>query len=111
MKINSKINKRVNESMAECHKVLVNAIIELLKQIGTEVGQDVLFRKTLFLFQSFNNTTETKIADRIAYCEREGGTSYFIISMGSDCTASDAYMNLSNLKLIYDEVRKIVLSE
>ena len=111
MKINSKINKRVNESVAECHKVLVDAIIELLKQIGAKDGQDVLFRKILFLYESFNNTTETKLADRIAYCKREGHTPYIIISMGSDCTASDAYLSLSSLELIYNEVRKIVLSE
>ena len=34
MKINPKINKRVNDSVAECRKVIVNATIELMKEIA-----------------------------------------------------------------------------
>ena len=108
MKINSKINKRVNESVAECRKVIVEATINLLKSIGAESGQDVTFSKTLFLFQHKENTTETIIADRIAWCDGRGDKSFYMLEMNGNMHTSDMMLSLSSLMIIYKEVKKIV---
>ena len=52
MKVNPKITKQVNDSVAECHEMIKNAIVILLKQIGAGNGDVVVFNRILFLFQS-----------------------------------------------------------
>ena len=108
MKINPKINERVNNSVAECRKVLVDATIELLKSIGAETGQDVLFTKTLFLFQHKGNTTETVVCDRISFGPKEE-IPFLIVSMGeAGMVKSSIFMPISTLQAIYEEVREVV---
>ncbi len=109
MKINPKINKRVNDSVAECRKVLTDATIELLKKIA-EPGQDVLFDRTLIIHQKNKDFSETFIVDRIAYSGGRGDSEFYIISMedGDEFCKSDIMLSLSNLQVIYEEVRKII---
>ena len=109
MKINTKINTRVNESVAECRKVLVDATIELLKSIGAETGQDVVFKKMLFLFQHKENTTETIVCDRIMICHEKSAHQYYFVSLDDNkaCQTSDM-LSLSTLQIIYEEVRNLV---
>ena len=107
MKINSKINKRVNESVADCRRVLTEATIELLKQIGAESGQDVMFGKVLIMHHFKGGNSETALADRIAYMEGHGDN-YIITTLGNDHPASSFFMSLDNLQTIYNEVRNIV---
>lgn len=109
MKINSKINKRVNESVAECRKVLTDAIIELLKSIGAENGQDVSFGKMLFMYQSKGNTTETIICNMIAYEDRCSNP-YLIVRQG-DSYHSSYFMSIDSLLVIFDAVKAVVRSE
>lgn len=109
MKINSKINKRVNESVAECRRVITEATIELLKSIGAENGQDAYLGKTLFLFQNKGNTTETIICDMIAYEDRCSNP-YLIVRHG-DTYHSSLFLSIDNLLVIYDSVRAVVRSE
>lgn len=109
MKINPKINKRVNESVAECRKVLVDAIIELLKSIGAERGEEVSLGKMLFMFQSKGNTTETIICDMIAYEDRCSNP-YLIVSQGDSCHSS-SFLSIDSLLLIFDAVKAVVRSE
>lgn len=109
MKINPKINKRVNDSVAECRKVLINTTIELLKKIA-EPGQDVLFDRTLIIHQTNKDFSETFIADRIAYSIGRSDSEFYIISMEDEdeFCKSDIMLSLSNLQVIYEEVRKII---
>ena len=109
MKINPKINKRVNESVAECRKVLTDAIIELLKSIGVENRQDVSLGKMLFMYQSKGNTTETIICDMIAYEDRCCNP-YLIVSQGDSCHSSD-FLAIDRLLVIFDAVKAVVRSE
>lgn len=109
MKINPKINKRVNESVAECRKVLVDAIIELLKSIGAERGEEVSLGKMLFMFQSKDNTTETIICDMIAYEDRCSNP-YLIVSQDDSCHSSP-FLSIDSLLLIFDTVKAVVRSE
>ena len=112
MKIKPSVNKNVTAAVKNCREVLVSETIGLLKQIGAEQGQDVLFRKMLFLYQHKGNTTETIICDRIAYCGvGRNGNGYYMVSMGKDeyvAPASDLFLSLSSLQIIYDEVRRVV---
>lgn len=110
MKIYAKINKRVNESVAECRKVIVEATIELMRKIA-EPGQDVVFNKILIMHQRNSaNTTETLLADRIAYMDGRDGNSYYVFRMG-DKYGSNIFVSLDNLMLIYNEVKKVVEAE
>ena len=108
MKINPKINKQVNDSVAECRKVIVEATISLLKSIGAESGQDVMFPKTLFLFQHKENTTETIVADRIAWCDGRGDKSFYMLEMDGKMNTSDMMLSLSSLMIVYKEVKEVV---
>lgn len=109
MKINPKINKRVNESVAECRKVLTDAIIELLKSIGVENRQDVSLGKMLFMYQSKGNTTETIICDMIAYEDRCCNP-YLIVSQDDSCHSS-YFLSIDSLLVIFDAVKAVVRSE
>jgi hypothetical protein len=111
MKINPKINKQVAESVAECRKVIIGATIELLKSIGADSGQDVTFKKTLFLFQHNGNTTETIIADRIMWCDGRGDKPFYMLEMDGSMHKSDMMLSLSNLMTVYKEVRNVVRAE
>lgn len=111
MKIKPSVNKNVTEAVKNCREVLVNETIGLLKQLRAEPGQDVLFKKALFLYQHKDNTTETVVCDRIAYAGREGSESYYIVSMGSDeyvPPKSDMFLTIDSLRTIYEEVRCVV---
>lgn len=111
MKIKTSIGKNVSAAVANCREVLVNETIGLLKQMRAEPGQDVLFKKALFLYQHKDNTTETVVCDRIAYAGREGSESYYIVSMGSDeyvPPRSDMFLSLDSLQAVYGEVRRVV---
>jgi len=107
MKINPKINKRVNESVADCRKVLTNATIDLLKMIA-EQGQDVVFGKILIMHHFKGGNSETWLADRIAYASGKNGNDFFITALGDDYPASSAFISLDNMQIIYDEVRRII---
>ena len=114
MKIKPSVNKNVTAAVKNCREVLVAETIGLLKQIGAEQGQDVLFRKMLFLYQHKGNTTETILCDRIAYVENRSGNGYYMVSMGKDeyvAPVSDLFLSLSSLQIIYDEVRRVVREE
>ena len=109
MRINAKMNKQVNESVADCRKVITEATIELLKKIA-KPGQDVFFDRTLILYQTKANVSETILFNNIAYADGRGGREFYIVSMGDDnrFCKSDVMLSLSNLMAIYDEVRALV---
>lgn len=110
-KIKQSINQNVMAAVSNCREVLVNETVNLLKVIGAEQGQDVVFRKVLFLYQHKGNTTETIICDRISYAGREGSTPYYVVSMGMDVyysPVSNTFLSLSSLQAIYDEVKRVV---
>ena len=109
MKINSKINKRVNESVAECRRVITEATIELLKSIGAEDGQETSFENTLILFQSKGNTTETIVCNMITYNEICSNP-YLIVRQG-DSYHSSYFLSIGSLFAIYDSVRAVVRSK
>ena len=111
MKINPKINKRVNESMAECRKVLTEATIELLKTLKAKDSQGVVFGRVLILFQSNGNVSTTILADRIAYLDGRGDNPFYIVFMGDTGTASSLTLSISNMQIIYNEVRRVVREE
>lgn len=111
MKINPKYSKRVNEAAANYRKVLVEQTIELLKLIGARIGQDVMLKRTLILFENNGKTTETKLVNTVSYMEHEGSDSYLILTMGERHLASSLYLSLSNLQLVYNEVHKVVSAE
>lgn len=112
MKIKSEINKRVNNAVSECRKCIIEATIELLKKIGAEVGDDVLFKKMLIMFQTKpDGTSETIVCDRITYNKRDGSDGYLMVSMGADGDVpyySSHFMSLSNLQIIFGEVKRVV---
>lgn len=111
MKIKPSVNKNVTAALKNCREVLVSETIGLLKQIGVEQGQDVLFERALFLYQHKGNTTETIVCDRIAYVESRGGNGYYLVSMGKDeyvAPASDTFMTIDSLRAVYEEVRRVV---
>lgn len=111
MKIKPSVNKNVTEAVKNCREVLVSETIGLLKQIGAEQGQDVLFRRALFLYQHKGNTSETIVCDRISYVENRSGNGYYMVSMGKDeyvAPVSDMFMTIDSLRAVYEEVRRVV---
>ena len=108
MKINAKINKQVNESVANCRKVFEESTIEMLKMLGAKPTEEVKFFRTMILFQQDGKKSATLLADRIYYCEREGCTPFYMISMEKDHYTTSSFLSLSNLFLIYKEVRALV---
>ena len=111
MLINPRIRKQVNESVAECRKCIVNATIELLKQLGAESDSEVVFRHVLFLHQFKYRTSETRPADRICFSERKNCDSYYLTYFGDDYPASSHFLTIDNLLLIYEEVKRLVRAE
>ena len=111
MKINSKINKRVNESVAECRKAITESTIELLKKLGAEVGQDVVFRHTLILHNFKNETSETILADRIAYMDSRNGSQFYVTQFNDEYWGSSYFLSIDNMLRIYNEVKRLVRSE
>ena len=112
MKINSKINKRVNESVAECRKEITLSTIELLKQLGAEEGQDVVFRHTLILHNFKQGTSETILADRIAYMmDNRNGGHFYVTQFNDEYWGSSFFLSIDNMLRIYDEVKAVVRSE
>lgn len=114
MKIKSSIGKNVNEAVKNCREVLVNETVNLLKQMRVEPGQEVLFKRALFLYQHKGMTTETIVCDRIAYAGREGSEPYYIVSMGKDeyvSPKSNLFLSTDSLQGIYEEVRRVVREE
>ena len=110
MKINPKINKRVNDSVAECRKVIIEATIELLKSIGAECGEDVSLGKMLFLYQNRGNTTKTAVCNMISY-EDGCGNPYYLVAKGDGPHNISFLMSFDNLLVIYDAVKAVVRSE
>ena len=108
MKIKPAINKRVNNAVADCRQTLVDATVELLKSSGTEVTQDVIFTKTLYLYEHKGNTTETVVVDRIFINSSREDHPYYLVSLGNDNIQSSLFLSLTNLQIIYNEVRKVV---
>ena len=108
MKINSKINKRVNESVAECRRVLTDAIIELLKKTDAARGEDVPFGKVMIFFQMKNGLSETIVCNSICYLESEGDGSFFLLYMGDKPQLMSDMLSLSNLQYVYNEIVKLV---
>lgn len=111
MKINRSIQKRVDKSVLECRNVIVEATIELMKNLGAESGQDVVFPKTLFLFQHKGSTTETIVADRIAWCDGRGDKDFYMLENDGKMHRSDLMLSLSSLIVVYKEVKKVVMAE
>ncbi len=108
MKINPKYNKQVNDSVAECRRTIVNAIIELMKLIGANSGDIVGFGRILFLYQTKDNVSETILADRIIWCTGLNNTTYLLTSLDENFATTDCQLSLSNLQAIYEEVHRIV---
>ena len=108
MKIDSKINKRVNESVANCRKVITEATIELLKKIGVNRGEFVSFGKIMIFYQMKDNLSETITCDRISYCDDENGDSFFLLYMSDKPQKNSYVLSLSNLQYVYNEVRRLV---
>ena len=107
MKINPKHNKIVSNAAYELRKALVAQTIELLKLIGTEVGDDVMFDKILILHQrKKNGLTETIVADQLSYND-SGKAPYYILELG-DNLASSLFLSIDCLQVVYNEVYKVV---
>lgn len=109
MKINPRINKQVNESVAECRQCIVNATIELLKKLGATHGQTVALRKVLFVHQFKYGRSETRPADTIWYFDNNGRR--FCTCFGDDYYASSDVLTIDNLLLVYNEVKRLVREE
>ena len=111
MKVNEKINKRVNDSVAECHKVLTDSIINLLKSVGVESCREFCFGRVLFLYQTKNNVSETIVADRIVWCDSQEEGTFFIVTMNGKMAKSHIFMSISNLQAIYEEIKRVIRSK
>lgn len=118
MKINAKINKRVNESVADCRRVITEATVELLKKLGLQEWETVSTGKTLILYQTDKNgNSDTILVNRISYSTDRSGQTNVDTAFGCDdnfqfCRTSrfDSVtgISLSNLEVIYNEVRRLV---
>ena len=110
MKIKSSIGKNVSTAVQNCREVLVTETIGLLKTMGVEPGQDVFFGRTLFLFQTKDNLSETILVNHIAYSDGRNGNRFYIVAFGDAerFCKSDVMLSVSNLQAIYEEVRKVV---
>lgn len=109
MKNYSKINKRVNDSMANCRKVLTESTIELLKMLGTESEQDVDFGHILFMHSSKGNVNETTLVDRIAYCdEGREDNPFYLVYFGDRCCQSSFFLSIDKMFAIFEEVKRLV---
>ena len=110
MKVNPKINNEVKASVEECRNKITKATIELLKKIGANQGEDVVFGRTLFLVQTKDNVSETIVADRISYADTENcfKGSFYCISFDGEYTRSNLFLSLSNLMIVYKEVLRVV---
>ena len=110
MKIKSSVNKNVSTALQNCREVLVTETIGLLKTMGVEPGQDVFFGRTLFLFQTKDNLSETVLVNSISYADGRNGTPYYMVAFGDGerFCKSDIMLSVSNLQAIYEEVRRVV---
>lgn len=106
MKINPKHNKAVANAAHELRKTLTEHTIALLKLIGAESGQDVVFDKILILHErKKNGIMETILVDRLCYSEN--GKPSYITEMDGKFHWS-FYLSLDSMETIYDEVYKLV---
>ena len=107
MKINPKHNKAGANAAHEMRKTLVEQTIALLKLIGAETGQDVLFNNLLIMHErQKNGLTKTILADRICYCDNVS-TPYYLVEHNGKLEGS-YFMSLSNMATVYEEVYKVV---
>ena len=111
MKIKKSVGKNVCVAVSNCREVIIRETINMLKQIGAEDGDDVVFGQTLFLHRSNGNTMETTVCDRISYSDRRGGHPFYIVSMDGDMCLSSIFLSIDNLLAIYKAVRKVVREE
>ena len=109
MKVKASIRKNVKEATENCHRVLVKEIINLMKTIGANDGQDVSFGETVYLYEYCNNTVNVILCDMIAYAENAKGEPFLVIYKEGDATKSDWFLSLTSLEVIYRKLYKLVL--
>ena len=96
-------------AVQECRQVIIDAIVELLKQIGAEDSQYVTLNNMLIMHQrTMDGMMRTVLCDRVSYyVDREN--KYHLIASGGDyCIQLSSELSLDNLQMLYGEVRKVV---
>ncbi len=115
MKISPKINKRVNKSVAECRRVLTDAIIELSKSIGAENGQDISINPVPVVIPKIEHhgriTYETRVFNTIAYEDNRQGYQYFMVSGEYGAIETSTFMPVDGILAVYDSLKKTVGKE
>lgn len=106
MKINPKHNKIVGDAAYKLRNALEEQTIELLKLIGAETFEEVVFDKSIIMLQQRKNgLTETIIADRISYNDK-GVVPYYVLELAGQYSFSYD-LSISSMQRVYDEVYKI----
>lgn len=112
MKINPKHNKEVNNAIHQLRMTLVKETIALMRQIGADTGDDVTFDNVLIMYQRDSGMMRTILCDRISFAYvKNGDKDYYIVSLDygeKKYIESSLSLSLDNMKLIYDEVYKVV---
>lgn len=114
MKVKTSITKCVKEVTELYRKTLVDAIIALLEQIGTQPGQTVKFDELLVLTAirnrkgGFGIETETIYADGMAYQKSSNGNQFFGLEYEDKVVVTSTFLSIDQLLQVYNTVRKIV---
>ena len=118
MKIKPSVNRNVNTAVLNCREVIENEVIGLLRMLGLAEWEELQTGRVLFLYQAnHDGTSETLLVNRVSYhTDRDGtmhvGTSFWSDGRYSHCRTSryDSLtgLSLSNLLLVFEEVKKDV---
>ncbi len=107
MKISQGISKNVNNARRNYRNVLIESIIVLAKKLGAKNGDLVLItEKDLIIHQQEGDKTKSYVVNQIAFSDDTS-----IIGFYHDCEMrlTSPFISISNLEIIYNEIRKAVL--
>ena len=114
MKVKTSITRHVKGVTEIYRKTLIDAIIALLEQIGTQPGQTVKFNNLLILTATRNRKggfgieTETIYADGIGYDKSSKGGQFFGLEYEGKGVVTSTFLSIDQLLQVYNTVRKIV---
>lgn len=118
MKIKPSVNRNVNTAVTACREVIEKETIGLLKMLGLSEWEDLQLGRVMFLYQpQAGGQSETLLVNRVSYHKDRDGTMHVGTSFYSDgkfsCCRTSRYdsltgLSLSNLLLVFEEVKKSV---
>jgi hypothetical protein len=102
MKISAKHKKRVNDAIKNLRETLITETIELMKSLGAEPSQPVVFDKTIVMHTETAKGIQTTIFDRVSY--NRGIAPFLLVENDGESYQTSTFMSTANLERLYKEV-------